>query len=341
MGSEVPIDPGHEPVLFREVMTALAPRPGETFVDATVGRGGHAEAILRQVLPGGRLLGLDRDAENLAFSAVRLAGLIGAAEVPPIEPRNGSAPAAGPLRLVHADFARLGEVLAARDLAADGILADLGIASTHVDDPTRGFSFRGDGPLDMRLDRRQGPTAAELLASLSETEIARAIRVLGEEPLASAIARKIARVREATPISTTSQLAALVRDAYGSRAGRSRMHPATRTFMALRIAVNDELGSLRSLLASISDAAASLAAGRSSWLRPGARLAVISFHSLEDRMVKHAFADLAARGLASLPFRRPVEAGEEEVARNPRSRSAKLRVATVGGAVGGAPLQVP
>lgn len=336
MGSEVPIDPGHEPVLLREVMTALAPRPGETFVDATVGRGGHAEAILRQVLPGGRLLGLDRDAENLAFSAVRLAGLIGA-EVPPIEPRNVSSPAAGPLRLVHADFARLGEVLAARNLAADGILADLGIASTHVDDPTRGFSFRGDGPLDMRLDRGQGPTAAELLASLSETEIARAIRVLGEEPLASAIARKIARVREATPISTTSQLAALVRDAYGSRAGRSRMHPATRTFMALRIAVNDELGSLRSLLASISDAAASLAAGRASWLRPGGRLAVISFHSLEDRMVKHAFADLAARGLATLPFRRPVEAGEEEIARNPRSRSAKLRVAMVGGA----PLQVP
>jgi len=332
LDSEVPIDPGHEPVLLREVMNALAPRSGETFVDATVGRGGHAAAILREVVPDGLLLGLDRDAENLAFAAARLAPLTGS-DPPPVEPiRTPDLPARRPLRLVHADFARLGEVLGARDLAADGILADLGIASTHVDDPARGFSFRGDGPLDMRLDRSQGPTAADLLASLSETEIARAIRVLGEEPLAAAIARKIARVREATPISTTSQLAALVRDAYGSRAGRSRMHPATRTFMALRIAVNDELGSLRSLLASLAEAAASLAAGTKSWLRPGARIAVISFHSLEDRMVKHAFADLSTRGLATLPFRRPVEAGEEEVRRNPRSRSAKLRVAMVGGA---------
>ncbi|MGA1045629.1 MAG: 16S rRNA (cytosine(1402)-N(4))-methyltransferase RsmH [Phycisphaerales bacterium] len=321
---------GHEPVLLAEVLAALDLRPGDTAADLTLGRGGHALPILEAVGVSGRLVGFDRDAENLAFAGRRLAAHAAVA-APPIEvirPPDTSPP--GPLRLIHADFAHAGEALRARSIAADAVLADLGVASTHFDDPARGFSFRFEGPLDMRLDRSRGATAAELLASLPEDELARMIRLLGEEPLAARIARKIACVRESAPISTTSELAELVRAAYGPRAHRSRMHPATRTFMALRIAVNDELGSLQRLLASIEEAAAAIGRGEASWLRPGARVAVISFHSLEDRAVKWSFASLAERGLVRLMGRRPAEASASEQDSNPRSRSAKLRVATVG-----------
>lgn len=323
-------DIGHEPVLLAEVLAALEPHPGETAVDLTLGRGGHALAILQRVGDRGRLVGFDRDAENLAFAGRRLASHA-SVDVPSIEAiRPPDSPPSGPLRLIRADFAHAGESLLARSIAADAVLADLGVASTHFDDPARGFSFRFEGPLDMRLDRSRGATAAELLASLPEDELARMIRLLGEEPLAARIARKIACVRESAPISTTSELAELVRAAYGPRARRSRMHPATRTFMALRIAVNDELGSLQRLLASIEEAAAAIGRGEASWLRPGARVAVISFHSLEDRAVKRSFASLAERGLARLAGRRPIEASATEQESNPRSRSAKLRVATVG-----------
>ena len=317
-------------MLLAETLATLDPHAGELAVDLTLGRGGHAQALLERLGPAGRLVGFDRDAENLAFAGRRLAATLGI-DVPPIESiRPPDSPPSGPLRLVHADFAHAGESLAARGIAADLVLADLGVASTHFDEPDRGFSFRFEGPLDMRLDRSRGATAAELLASLPEEELARMIRLLGEEPLASRIARKIACVRESAPISTTSELADLVRAAYGPRAHRSRMHPATRTFMALRIAVNDELGSLQRLLASIEEAAAAIGRGEASWLRPGARVAVISFHSLEDRAVKRSFASLAERGLARLMGRRPAEASASEQDSNPRSRSAKLRVATVG-----------
>lgn len=324
---------GHEPVLLEAVLRELALAPGDVVVDATLGRGGHALAMLERIGDRGLLVGIDRDRENLAFAGSRLAAAAGLAP-PPIEPLRPTEPGASRggarLRLIHADFAHAGEALAARGLAADALLADLGVASTHFDDPTRGFSFRFEGPLDMRLDRSRGATAAELLASLPEDEIARMIRLLGEEPLASRIARKIARARESAPISTTSELAELVRAAYGPRARGSRMHPATRTFMALRIAVNDELGSLERLLGSIEEAAAAIARGEAAWLRRGARVAAISFHSLEDRAVKRSFASLAERGLARVATRRPIEADEPERAANPRSRSAKLRVATVG-----------
>ncbi len=279
MGSDRPVSEssgdgvGHEPVLLEASLAALAPQPGDTAIDLTLGRGGHAAALLERIGPGGRLVGFDRDAENLAFAGRRLAAMIGV-EPPPIEAiRPPTAPEASSndrLRLIHADFAHAGEALAARGIAADLVLADLGVASTHFDDAARGFSFRFEGPLDMRLDRSRGVTAAELVASLPEDELARMIRLLGEEPLAARIARKIACVRESAPISTTSELAELVRAAYGPRARRSRMHPATRTFMALRIAVNDELGSLQRLLASIEEAARAIARGEPTWLRPGA-----------------------------------------------------------------------
>lgn len=324
---------GHAPVLLAEAIAALRPAPGSVAVDATVGRGGHAAAILRAVRAegaGGSLVAIDRDRENLAFAGARLAAEIGVPP-PPIEGVAGvPLETRPPLRLVHADFGRLGEVLASRNLAADLLLADLGVSSTHFDDPSRGFSFRHDGPLDMRLDRSGGATAADLVAGLPERDLAEAILRLGEEPLARRIARKIAHARAAAPISTTSQLAELVRDAYGPRARASRMHPATRTFMALRIAVNDELGSLHRLLEQLADAARRCAAGAPAPLAPGARLGVISFHSLEDRMVKRAFSSLAGEGLARLATRRPIEPRDAEREANPRARSAKLRAATVG-----------
>jgi 16S rRNA (cytosine1402-N4)-methyltransferase len=342
--------PGHQPVLLAEVLEHLAPRPGEVAVDATLGRGGHAIELLRAirggVAPGlaassahsGLLIGIDRDRENLAAAGARLAVEAGLAAIPiepAIAPRNEPAPGsianASPVRLVHADFAQIDEVLASRGLAADLVLADLGASSPHFDDPERGFSFRHEGPLDMRLDRSGGVTAADLVAQLPERDLAETIRRLGEEPFAARIARKIARVRAAAPISTTTQLADLVRDAYGPRARHSRMHPATRTFMALRIAVNDELGSLQRLLARIGMAARLAAANEGGWLRRGARIGVIAFHSLEDRMVKHAFAQCEAEGLLRRRPRRSILPSEVEIGHNPRARSARLRVAMVGG----------
>lgn len=319
---------GHAPVLLEQVVAALAPAPGETVLDATVGRGGHALELARRIRPGGTLIAIDRDRGNLEFAGARLAAVFDILP-PAVETEIGSPDLGPPLRLVHGDFGAMDEITTSRRARVDCMLADLGVASVHFDDPERGFSFRFDGPLDMRLDRSRGATAAALIDSLSESELAEAIRLLGEEPFAARIARKIAQARESAPISTTSKLAELVREAYGPRARRSRMHPATRTFMALRIAVNDELGSLARLLAAISAAAEAIATGTASWLAPGARVAIVSFHSLEDRAVKHAFASLADRGLATAS-RRPIEATAEEVAANPRSRSAKLRIATVG-----------
>ncbi len=304
----------HTPVLLREAVAALGCRPGGLWVDGTLGAGGHAEAILRATAPDGRLIGCDRDAEALEIARARLA------------------PFAERALLRHADFRRLPAILdeCGAELV-DGLLLDLGVSSLQLGDARRGFSFREDGPLDMRMDRSVTTTAADLVNGLPQAEIASILARYGEEPRAGRIAAAIVRERRRAPIATTRRLAEIVAAAAPGARGRGRIHPATRTFQALRIAVNDELAGLDRLLEE--------AARR---LRPGGRIAVIAFHSLEDRVVKRAFRDLAQRcvcprdlpvcacgrpGLVRPVTRRAVRPGPEEVGRNPRSRSARLRVA--------------
>lgn len=287
--------PSHEPVLLTETIELLAPARGGLFVDCTVGLGGHAHALL--TAGATRVLGLDRDPEALRLARERL------------EPFGDR------VELVHADYRDLGRVLDDRQIAGiDGALADLGVSSLQFDGEGRGFSFRRDEPLDMRMDRSRGPTAADLLATVDETDLANVIYQHGEERFSRRIARAIVEARRGGRIGTTGQLAAIVRRAVPTR-GYQRIDPATRTFQALRIWVNRELEGLEAFLA-----------GACSRLLAGARLAVISFHSLEDRVVKHAFRALAQTGAAlRILTRRPVVPGEAEVERNPRARSAKLR----------------
>jgi 16S rRNA (cytosine1402-N4)-methyltransferase len=289
------MDPIHEPVLAAEVIALLEPSRGGLFVDCTVGLGGHARALLA----GGatRLLGLDRDTTALALAAESLR---------PWQDR---------VDLVHADYRELPSLLAARSIdGVDGALADLGVSSMQFDAPGRGFSFRRDEPLDMRMDQTSGPTAARLLAEVEEVDLANVIFRYGEERFSRRIARAIVEARRANPIATTGQLAQIVRRAI-PRKGYQRIDPATRTFQALRIWVNRELEGLDAFL---------VAASR--LLRAGARLAVITFHSLEDRIVKHAFRALAAGQEAiRVLTRKPVVPGDSELVRNPRARSAKLR----------------
>ncbi len=289
----------HAPVLVAEVISHLAPARGGLFVDCTLGAGGHSRALLEA--GASRVLGLDRDRSALALAAQTLDDRLDRVD------------------LVHADYRTLGDVLDAHGLTGvdGGILADLGVSSMQLDDAERGFSFRSDAPLDMRMDRDSGPTAADLLRTADEAALADIIYEYGEERFSRRIARGIVRARETAPIETTGQLAAIVRRAVPSR-GWQRIDPATRTFQALRIWVNRELDEL--------DAFIRLAVSR---LLAGARLAIIAFHSLEDRIVKHTFRALAQADEPSIALitRRPIEATEEEVARNPRARSAKLRVA--------------
>ncbi|MDW8403765.1 16S rRNA (cytosine(1402)-N(4))-methyltransferase RsmH [Chloroflexus sp.] len=291
----------HTPVLLAEVVAALAPRPGGRYLDATVGGGGHALAVLQAAQPGGMLLGIDADPDALAATAERLAeaGLRQQAVL-----RHGS----------FADLAAL--ATEAGFTAVDGILFDLGVSSYQLDTPERGFSFAADGPLDMRLDPTQGLTAADLVNRLSERELADILFQYGEEHAARRIARAIVERRRAQPFQRTADLAAVVARAVGGRHGR--IHPATRTFQALRIAVNQELDRLA---AALPQAVALLA--------PGGRLAVISFHSLEDRIVKQFLRAEAAGETPRLALitKKPVVASDAEVAANPRARSAKLRVA--------------
>lgn len=303
--------PGHLPVLASEVIELLAPVPGETAVDCTVGRGGHSLLLAEAVGPRGLVVGLDLDRANLEYAARRL------------EAEGLS------LRPVHDSFVRAAAHVAEAGLRADVVLADLGFSSNQMDDAGRGMSFGADGPLDMRYDTRGPVTAADLLARCTEAELAEIIGDYGEDPLAAKIARKLAQARQRQPIGSTGRLAGLVEEAYGPRAARSRMHPATRTFMALRIAVNDELSALQALLEHVRRGAEERNAG--GWLMPGARVAIISFHSLEDRLVKRAFAEMAESGLATRLTRRPVTAGAAEVGANPRSRSARLRAVQIAG----------
>ena len=289
---------GHIPVLAAEVLQHLQPEHGGLFVDCTVGLGGHARALL----DGGatRLIGLDRDEEALALAKEALAAWRDRVE------------------LVHADYRAIDAVLDARGVTlVDGALADLGVSSLQFDAPGRGFSFQRDEPLDMRMDRGGGETAADLVARSTERELADAIFAYGEERFSRRIARALVDARREAPVDTTGRLASIVRRAIPRR-GYMRIDPATRTFQALRIWVNRELEGLDRFLA---------AAARR--LRAGARLVVITFHSLEDRIVKHTFRALehSRDSAVKVLTKRPVVAGDEELRRNPRARSAKLRAA--------------
>jgi 16S rRNA (cytosine1402-N4)-methyltransferase len=282
----------HKPVLLAEVIAGLLPRRSRCYVDATVGGGGHAAEILRASAPDGRLIGLDWDEEALAASRERL-GEFGAR-----------------VQLLHANFAELETTLmSVGTTAVDGILFDLGVSSRQFDEPSRGFSFQREGPLDMRMDRTQGITAEQVLRTASERELADIIYRYGEDRRSRVIARRI--VAERNSLHTTTQLAQIVERACGPR--RGKIHPATRAFQALRIYVNHELDNLKRGLES---------AGRV--LKPGGRLAVISFHSLEDRIVKRFLRETPALQIIT---RKPVSATLEEIEQNPRARSAKLRVA--------------
>jgi 16S rRNA (cytosine1402-N4)-methyltransferase len=283
----------HVPVLAREVVALLDPQPGEIWVDATVGAGGHTRLIAERIGPTGRVIGLDQDAAMLELAKARLTGL--------------------PVELVHANFDQVTAVLdklGAKDI--DGLFADLGFASDQMDEANRGLSFQQDGPLDMRLDPTAGETATDLVARLSEYDLAKVFYEYGEERHSRRVARKIVETRKQSPIRTTAQLANLVRSCVPREKGRS-FDPATRVFQAMRIAVNDELGSLERLLAQLPRI-----------VKPGGRVGIISFHSLEDRRVKQAFQD---RETWSPLTKKPVTASDDEVRSNPRARSAKLRVA--------------
>jgi 16S rRNA (cytosine1402-N4)-methyltransferase len=283
--------PVHASVLPAEVLTLLDPKPGERWVDCTVGGGGHARLIAARVGPTGSVLGLDQDPAMLARAHSALAGL--------------------PVELVHANFDQLAEVFAARGIGpADGVFADLGFSSDQLAEPARGLSFRADGPLDMRLDPAAGATAADLVNRMSEGALADVFREFGEERHSRRVARRVVERRAEKPFATTADLAAVIRGCVPRTGG---IDPATRCFQALRIAVNDELGALDRLLAVLPKL-----------VRPGGRAGVISFHSLEDRRVKQAFR---AAGVWEPVTKKPVEAGAVETARNPRARSAKLRVA--------------
>jgi 16S rRNA (cytosine1402-N4)-methyltransferase len=287
----------HVPVMAAEAVEFLRPSDGGLFVDCTVGLGGHSRALLEA--GAARVIGLDRDLDALARA------------------RETLAPWGDRVELVHADYRAIEEVLDRRQIErVDGALADLGVSSLQFDEPGRGFSFQRDEPLDMRMDRSRGDTAADLVARSSERELADAIFQYGEERMSRRIARAIVEAREAAPVDTTGRLATIVRRAQPRR-GYTRIDPATRTFQALRIWVNQELDGL--------DRFVEIAARR---LRRGARLVVIAFHSLEDRIVKHTLRALQQRdGLVRVLTKKPMVPRDDEVERNPRARSAKLRAA--------------
>jgi 16S rRNA (cytosine1402-N4)-methyltransferase len=284
----------HEPVMLEEVRGHLAPERGGIFVDCTVGLGGHAQMLLRAGAT--RVIGLDRDQAALSMAGERLREFGDRVE------------------LVHSDFRDLRTVLDARGVqSVDGVLADLGVSSLQLDAPDRGFSFRRDEPLDMRMDRSSGPTAADAIATADAETLADVIYAYGEERHSRRIARAIVTARQTEPIRRTGQLADIVRRAM-PRKGYARIDPATRTFQAIRIWVNRELDGLETFLVQAADR-----------LRTGGRVVVISFHSLEDRIVKHTFRSMAAGGAFLVRTKRPQVPGDAEISTNPRARSAKLR----------------
>jgi 16S rRNA (cytosine1402-N4)-methyltransferase len=293
----------HIPVLAAGVLSALHPEPGDVVVDCTLGLGGHASFLLEKIVPGGVLVGTDLDPRHVDLAGAALS-------------RVNALDTA--IHLRHANFAALPTVLSTLGIEhVDAILADLGVASPQIDDAARGFSYRRPGPLDMRMDPTRGQTAAALVNRLSQRELAEALLELGDETDAPQIARLIVERRTFKPIATTEQLTAIVceaRDFTLRRADGAKLHPAARTFQALRMLVNRETANLERLLA----VAPSL-------LKPGGGIAVISFHSGEDRRVKQSFRDHRRAGLYDQICPDPLTAPPEEIAANPRSRSAKLR----------------
>ncbi len=296
--NRVNAEPEHLPVMLEETLRCLAPRPGETMLDGTLGLGGHAAEILSRLSPGGELIGLDRDPEALTLAAKRLDGV------------------GGNYRLLHGTFDRVGELLKELELSSDGafdgLLLDLGVSSMQLDRAERGFSFRNDGPLDMRMDPGEEESAASWLAQAPVEELARVIRRYGEEPQAGKIARAIDRARRERPITTTAELSSLIEEVVPRRG--KKIHPATKTFQAIRIVVNRELDCLRDALEKLDR-----------YMKPGGRVVVLSYHSLEDRLVKTVFRDRVREGFfISHPdgLQRPTQT---EVQSNPRSRSARLR----------------
>lgn len=303
----------HRPVLLRECIDALAIHPDGIYVDGTLGRGGHSEEIVKQ-LTTGRLIAIDQDSQAIDEAGKRLA------------------PYGDRVTLVKGNFRELGRILDALEIeSVDGMLFDLGVSSPQLDEATRGFSYRNDAPLDMRMDRSASFTAGELVNTWPEPELRRILWDYGEERFAGRIAGQIVKAREKMPIETTSELVEIIKKAMPAAALREKQHPAKRTFQAIRIAVNDELGAVEELMRQAPDR-----------LTPGGRLCIISFHSLEDRIVKNGIAAREngctcpreapvctcgfVRTLKSVT-RKPITAGEEELSQNSRARSAKLRVA--------------
>jgi 16S rRNA (cytosine1402-N4)-methyltransferase len=301
-------------VLLNEVLAVLNPQPGEIFVDATLGAGGHAEAILQRIQPNGTLYGIDQDPTALALAGERLAGFEAA-----FQPLQGN-------------FSHLAELLPEEGKPiTGGILADIGVSSMQLDQGERGFSFNKEAPLDMRMSPRNPLTAAEVVNTYPEARLVHIFSEYGEEHMSKTLARRIVQVRAESSFETTTQLAGLISEEYKRHGKHEKIHPATRVFQALRIEVNDELGHLQRFLESLP-----------ALLAPGARVAVISFHSLEDRIVKQFFqsesrdcicpprlpvCQCGHRATFKLVKGKPLQATDEEIRANPRSRSAKLRAA--------------
>ena len=305
---------GHKPVLLDECLDALAIRPDGIYLDGTLGRAGHSLEIVKRLTNGGRLIGIDRDETALEAARLRLADYMDR------------------VTLVHSNFARVGEVLEELDIpAVDGMLFDLGVSSPQLDDAQRGFSYKNDAPLDMRMDRTAALTAREVVNTWSYEELRRILFDYGEERYAPVIAKHICQRREETPIETTLELVDVIKVAMPPKALREKQHPAKRSFQAIRIAVNGELDELPPMLKAAADK-----------LNAGGRLAVISFHSLEDRIIKKTMQELATGCTCPPNFpvcvcgktpkmklvsRKPIVSGAAELTYNPRARSAKLRVA--------------
>ena len=296
---------GHEPVMLGEVLEHLVLKPGAVVADCTVGRGGHGVEIAKRILPGGKLLALDVDPDNLKYAKERI-------QNSEFRTQNEEG-----LRFFQANFAEAEDAVRAAGLdfpALDGLLADLGVSTNQLLEARHGMSFTADGPLDMRMDPRIKKTAGDLLAELEESAIAHLLHDYAQERFAWKIARKIVQTRATLPIRSTEQLARLVRSVVPAKWGQ--IDPATRTFQALRMAVNAEVESLEELLATIPE-----------MMKPGGRVVIISFHSGEDRLVKHAMKEWDNEGWCQVITKKPLEASDAEAHRNPRARSAKMRVA--------------
>ena len=289
----------HRPVLMKEVMHFLNPSPGKVIIDATVGGGGHAEEIARRISPGGILIGIDKDSESLKIVSERL-------KVKDID-----------LKLINRDFRKIKQIVDELNIGeVDGILCDLGISSIQMETAERGFSIKNNGPLDMRMDRKQEIMAREIINNFTESELSSLIKDLGEDRFAKRIARGIVNSRRKKKIESTSELANIVLRSIPYSKKKWHIHPATRTFQALRIIVNDELGAIEDALMDMP-----------AILKKGGRVCMLSFHSLEDRIVKTMFRNFKSEGVFSILTKKPVRPGEDEVLVNPRARSVKLRAA--------------